>query len=80
MLLIVLEPNKPKESLVHKSKNLNITIGKLTRAEKHVHFELGHIQSLSKLQIRISSEQSKLRKGTNKHSEKHDKQDNVLGF
>ena len=80
MLLIALMPNKPKESLIHNSKNQSIAIDEHTRVEKHDHFEFPHNRPLSKLQIRISDEQYQLQKGTNKHSEKHDKQDNVLGF
>ena len=77
LLLIGLILIKPRESLIHKSKNLSITIGKLTRVEKHVHFEQAHNQPPSKLQIRISNDQSQLRKGTNKHSKEHDKENNV---
>ena len=76
-LLISLILNKPQESLIDKSKNLNITIDKLTRIEKHVHFKLAHNQPLSKLQIRISNKQSLLWKGTNKHLKKPDIQNNV---
>jgi len=50
--------NKPKGSLTHKNKNINITIDKLTRVKKHVHFELVHDQPPSKLRIRVSNEQS----------------------
>ena len=58
MLLIAVILNKPKESLIDKSKNLNITINKHTRVAKHDHFELAHNRPPSKLQIRISNEQS----------------------
>ena len=57
-LLISLTLNRPKELLIHINKNFNITIDKLTRVQKHAHFELVHNQPPSKRKIRITKEQS----------------------
>ena len=56
LVLIALILKKPKESLIHICRNLNIAIDKLTQVEKHAHFELAHNQPPSKPQIRISNE------------------------
>ena len=61
-LLIALILDKHEESLINKSENLNITIDELNGVEKHVHFELAHNQPSSKLQMRISNEQSSYRR------------------
>jgi len=75
--LIALILNKHKGSFIDKRENLNIIIDKLTLVEKQVHFELAHNQPPSKLQTRISNEQSHIWKGINRHSKKPDKQNNV---